>query len=215
MLNFFRAGPDLVRWNLQVVQEEPYQVRLTVHHSQGSIVEYFTSAEAALAHQQRLEELLISARGFGHPAIAEPVPSEAPKTGPPKGSLLIVDDDLAVTETFSRMLTLDGHTVRTANSAEAGLREAQAAHFDAIILDLRMPIVDGLGFLRRLRGIERHRSTPAVIVTGDYFLDDELSNEIASLSAEVRFKPMWLEDLVDLAQALLRSGRPAERVCAS
>ena len=65
--------------------------------------------------------------------------------------ILIVDDDEGVTQTFARMLRLEGYQVRTAMNAETGLREAEHSRPDAIILDLRMPLVDGLGFLRRLR----------------------------------------------------------------
>ena len=86
--------------------------------------------------------------------------------------ILIVDDDEGVTQTFARMLRLEGYQVRTAVSAENGLREAEESHPDAIILDLRMPLVDGLGFLRRLRAHDDQRDTPVAIVTGDYFLDD-------------------------------------------
>ena len=101
------------------------------------------------------------------------------------------------------MLRLEGYQVRTAVSAETGLRVAEETHPDAIILDLRMPLVDGLGFLRRLRAKDEQRLTPVAIVTGDYFLEDEISNELRSLGAELRFKPMWLEDLVGLARNLL------------
>jgi hypothetical protein len=41
-------------------------------------------------------------------------------------------------------------------------------------------------------------------VTGDYFLEDEVSDELRSLGAELRFKPLWLEDLVGLARNLLK-----------
>src|SRR5262245_43561685 len=119
--------------------------------------------------------------------------------------ILIVDDDEGVTQTFARMLRLEGYQVRTAVSAETGLREAQDSHPDAIILDLRMPLVDGLGFLRRLRERAEARSTPVAIVTGDYFLDDSVSAELRDLGAELRFKPLWLEDLVGLARNLLQS----------
>src|SRR6185312_16085075 len=118
-------------------------------------------------------------------------------------TILIVDDDEGVTQTFARMLRLEGFKVRTAVSAETGLREAEEYHPDAIILDLRMPLVDGLGFLRRLREHEQHQ-TPVAIVTGDYFLDDTVSNELRELGAELRFKPLWLEDLVGLARNLLK-----------
>ena len=118
--------------------------------------------------------------------------------------ILIVDDDEGVTQTFARMLRLEGYQVRTAMSAETGLQEAEAVHPDAIILDLRMPLVDGLGFLRRLRQNDIHRSTPVAIVTGDYFLEDAISTELRELGAELRFKPLWLEDLVGLARNLLK-----------
>jgi len=118
-------------------------------------------------------------------------------------TILIVDDDEGVTQTFARMLRLEGFKVRTAISAESGLREAQNTHPDAIILDLRMPLLDGLGFLRKLRALEPHE-TPVAIVTGDYFLEDAVSAELRQLGAELRFKPLWLEDLVGLARNLLK-----------
>jgi DNA-binding response OmpR family regulator len=118
--------------------------------------------------------------------------------------ILIVDDDEGVTQTFARMLRLEGYQVRTAVSAEKGLQEAEQSHPDAIILDLRMPLIDGLGFLRRLRARDEHSTTPVAIVTGDYFLDDAVSNELRELGAELRFKPLWLEDLVGLARNLLK-----------
>jgi DNA-binding response OmpR family regulator len=119
-------------------------------------------------------------------------------------NILIVDDDEGVTQSFAQMLRLEGYAVRTAMTAEHGLREAAEGPPDAIILDLRMPLVDGLGFLRRLRKHEGGRATPVAVVTGDYFLDDELADELLSLGAELRFKPLWLEDLVGLARQLLR-----------
>ena len=122
---------------------------------------------------------------------------------PDQSSILIVDDDEAVTQTFARMLELEGYAVRTAINAETGLREAEEYQPDAIILDLRMPLMDGLGFLRRLRGCDGQHDTPVAIVTGDYFLDDAVSNELRQLGAELKFKPMWLEDLVGLARTLL------------
>ena len=125
-------------------------------------------------------------------------------TDPTTATILIVDDDEGVTQTFARMLRLEGYDVRTAMTAETGLREAEAAHPDAIILDLRMPLVDGLGFLRRLRQHEGNQTTPVAIVTGDYFLEDEISDELRTLGAELRFKPLWLEDLVGLARNLLK-----------
>jgi DNA-binding response OmpR family regulator len=126
------------------------------------------------------------------------------QTRPNSASILIVDDDEAVTQTFARMLELEGYAVRTAMNAENGLREAAEYLPDAIILDLRMPLMDGLGFLRRLRAYDGQQHVPVAIVTGDYFMDDRVSNELRQLGAELKFKPLWLEDLVGLARTLLQ-----------
>lgn len=123
--------------------------------------------------------------------------------------VLIIDDDEAVTQTFARMLRLEGHEVRTANNAESGLFEADAHQPDAIIVDLRMPLINGLGFLYRLRAQDRYQDTPVAIVTADYGLDESISRELDELGAQLHYKPLWLEDLVDLTHSLLTSERAA------
>ena len=119
-------------------------------------------------------------------------------------TILVVDDDEGVRQIFARMLTLEGYRVRTAMNAKSGLREVAQSRPDAIILDFRMPLVDGLEFLRRLRSSASHCATPVAIVTGDYFLDDSMSAELRALVASLTFKPLWLEDLVSLTRTLLR-----------
>jgi two-component system response regulator PrrA len=118
--------------------------------------------------------------------------------------ILIVDDDEGVTTTFARMLRLEGFDVRTAINGELGLREASNLRPDAIILDLRMPLLDGLSFLRRLRADAVRRDIPVAIVTGDYFMDEDIAAELRQLGAEVKFKPLWLDDLVCLAHDLVK-----------
>jgi CheY-like chemotaxis protein len=119
-------------------------------------------------------------------------------------TVLIVDDDPSVIQTFGRMLGLTGYDVVTALDAEAGLRAIATAHPDAVLLDLRMPLVDGLAFLRRLRADESDRRMPVAIITGDYFIDEHLARELNELDAVVFFKPVWLEDLVVITDRLLR-----------
>jgi two-component system, OmpR family, response regulator len=119
--------------------------------------------------------------------------------------VLIIDDDEAVTQTFAGILRLEGHEVRTAIDAESGLRQADALNPDAIIVDLRMPLINGLGFLYRLRSRETCKNTPVAIVTADYTLDESIPRELAELGAQLHFKPLWLEDVVDLAHSLLSS----------
>jgi hypothetical protein len=62
VINFFMAGPEMVRWELTAVESDgPF--RLTVHHANGVIVEYFGTPFAALKREQELEDLLTAARG--------------------------------------------------------------------------------------------------------------------------------------------------------
>ena len=121
----------------------------------------------------------------------------------PAQAILIVDYDPTITDTFARLLQLEGFTVYDALSPEGGLEIAADKRPDAIILDLRMPILSGLQFLQHLRQTPALRHTPVAIVTGDYFVDDRTTCEIEELGASVVFKPLWLEDLLTLARGLI------------
>jgi len=118
-------------------------------------------------------------------------------------TILIVDDDRSVADTFARILKLEGFEVATAMSAEAGMEIADSVAPDAIILDMRMPITNGLQFLRLIRTKPHLVEVPVAIVTGDYFLADVIQNELRSLGASIRFKPMYLEDLLTLARTMV------------
>jgi two-component system, OmpR family, response regulator PrrA len=129
--------------------------------------------------------------------------ADGPSTRSDTRTILIVDDDRSVADTFARMLKLEGFNVATALNAEAGLELADSVRPDAIILDMRMPITNGLQFLRLVRSKPQLVEVPIAIVTGDYFLPEPLQTEIKSLGASIRFKPMWLEDLIALAKTLV------------
>src|SRR5580700_3941416 len=58
--------------------------------------------------------------------------------------VLIVDDDQAVREMFAQLLRREGHSVRTAGDAAAALEEVACWHPDAILLDYRMPLINGM-----------------------------------------------------------------------
>jgi DNA-binding response OmpR family regulator len=118
--------------------------------------------------------------------------------------VLIVDDDPGVLETFARMLQLEGYEVLTALDADNALRRVERSHPDAVLLDLGMALTSGLTFLRRLRAQEENRHTPVAIVTGRYFVDEATRNELRELQADLYFKPVWLQDLVDITRRLLQ-----------
>ena len=72
-----------------------------------------------------------------------------------------------------------------------------------------MPLTSGLQVLRAIRAIPGLTNTPVAIVTGDYYLDEAHAAEIKALGAELRYKPLWLEELVTLARELTTAPPPA------
>lgn len=127
----------------------------------------------------------------------------AESTSADPGSILIVDDDHSVVDTFSRLLALEGFKVTTALDPAVGLELARHSTPRAIILDMRMPLISGIQFLRQVRSRAELSHVPVAIVTGDCFLPEELENEVTALGAMLRYKPMWAEDLVALARTLV------------
>src|SRR3569832_1603452 len=93
----------------------------------------------------------LDADPFCHHYDAVIAPAESPQAQSATKTILIVDDDRSVADTFARMLKLEGFEVATAINADAGLELAENVRPSAIILDMRMPITNGLQFLRLLR----------------------------------------------------------------
>jgi CheY-like chemotaxis protein len=118
--------------------------------------------------------------------------------------ILIVDDDEAVTGTYVRMLEAAGHEASTARDAGRGLDQLRDRRPDALLLDMRMAGRTGIEFLRQLRADPVHRELPVGIVTGDYFVGQDVLAEIDRLKATIRYKPIWFDDMSALVEGLLQ-----------
>jgi len=121
---------------------------------------------------------------------------------------LVVDDNVVVREMFADALRQEGHTVRTAATAAAALDEVALWRPDAILIDYRMGLINGVGFLYRLRAHESSAHTPVAVITGQVDIEDALAAECASLGAAVYFKPLRLEALREIARGLLTKTTP-------
>jgi DNA-binding response OmpR family regulator len=124
-----------------------------------------------------------------------------------KATILVVDDDAAVTKTFERVLSDRGYRVLVARNAEQALRELDQTRPDAVIVDLRMPLVNGLGLLYRIRSREPHQKhLPVLVMTGDAALSDETLAELSTLGATVRYKPLRPTELLEAVRTLIEGG---------
>src|SRR5437762_9617965 len=92
-------------------------------------------------------------------------------------TFLIVEDDVTVGKSFAHLLKAEGYRAITTESAEAGLRAIERTSHAALLLDLHLPLMDGLELLRRLRASQHHSRVPVAIMTGDYFVDEAVASE--------------------------------------
>jgi CheY-like chemotaxis protein len=127
--------------------------------------------------------------------------NEAPRKPP---VVLVVDDETAIVSAFTETLQLDGYETVPALSAEAGLLLLDDGLMpDAVLLDLRMPGMGGLGFLLSLRAHPERRQIPVAVVTADTHLDDTAQQAVQALGARLCFKPLTMQDVLSLAAALI------------
>lgn len=82
-----------------------------------------------------------------------------------KRRVLLVDDDREIVRGVGIRLRAAGYEVLTAFDGQAGLQAAQENRPDAIVLDIRMPVMDGLTMLGKLRECPETRAIPVVVLS--------------------------------------------------
>ncbi len=82
-----------------------------------------------------------------------------------KPKILIIEDDLDVAEMLNAYFRVQGYEVFTVNWGEDGVRSCQTVHPDLVILDIRLPDIDGYEVARRLRADRRTADIPIIFLT--------------------------------------------------
>src|ERR1700704_628054 len=117
--------------------------------------------------------------------------------------VLVVDDDPDVRDSLSRALRYAGYQVITAVHGGEALDAVARSPVDLIVLDVLMPILDGLDACRRLR--ERGDATPVLVLTARDSVDDRVAGLDAGAD-DYLVKPFDVEELKARLRALLRRG---------
>jgi two-component system response regulator MprA len=117
--------------------------------------------------------------------------------------ILIVDDDPAVREALSRALELEGYGVLLAADGSEGISRLQAEGPDLVLLDVAMPVMDGLKACRRIRNLGDR--TPVLMLTARESVPDRVSGLDAGAD-DYLVKPFALAELNARVKALLRRG---------
>jgi len=117
--------------------------------------------------------------------------------------ILVIDDDLAIRKSCKLALEDIGYKVDTAESGEAGISMASGTEYDLILLDLKMPGINGVETLIRLR--DNGYKRPIYIITAfhEEFTDQLRVATDKGYEFEVMQKPMENRDLTNITKAVL------------
>jgi DNA-binding NtrC family response regulator len=119
------------------------------------------------------------------------------------GSILVVDDESLVRQTFGEVLAASGYEVTLADSGMAALALLDAARPDVVLLDIAMPGMNGLDTLARI--ISRRPRLPVVMITGN--TDIDLATEaVRRGAADYVHKPVDLDDLARAVAVQMSTG---------
>ncbi len=122
-------------------------------------------------------------------------------------TILLVEDEPAIQELIAANLTRAGHHVLRAGDAETGQRIVRDALPDLILLDWMLPGMSGVEFARRLRGEERTRTIPLIMLTARGEEQDKVMG-LESGADDYITKPFSPRELVARIKAVLRRRAP-------
>jgi CheY-like chemotaxis protein len=122
--------------------------------------------------------------------------------------VLLVDDYDDALEIYATYLTFHGYRVETARNGQEAIDVAQASPPALVLMDLRMPILDGTEALRRLRKLPMLAAVPIIALTA-HALEDERIAALAEGFDSVIAKPCLPDDLLRAVREVIIP-RPAD-----
>ena len=115
--------------------------------------------------------------------------------------ILIVEDEIDLADAVRKALAEEGFAVDVANDGEVGLFNAKSWTYDAIVLDLMLPKLDGWGVLKQLRAAGK--KTPVLILTARDAVVDKVKG-LDTGADDYLTKPFELDELIARIRALIR-----------
>ncbi len=135
-----------------------------------------------------------------------PVPEPAVPSDPPRGRILVVDDQLAVARAVARVLSVRHEVVVVASGPDAHAQLAHDPHFDLVLCDLSMPGMSGVAFHRWLMEHHPRLGASLAFITGGAHTA-EARDHLARTGARTIAKPFQGRTLLELVDRLVLAAR--------
>ena len=122
--------------------------------------------------------------------------------------ILVIDDEGLVTTSLKQLLKKSGYDVDVANSGHVALEKVKANDFDLIVSDIRMPDINGVETVKKIREYLRQGGKPTVpeiLITG-YASKENLEEAQRLKVADYIYKPFNIKEFLDVVKKNLEQG---------
>lgn len=120
-------------------------------------------------------------------------------------SILVIDDDELILKTLKRLLTKEGYKITVALNGAKAFSEITQRNFDLIISDIKMPEMDGVEALKKIRAhliLNNRKLIPEIIITG-YAKEKIYQDALALKAAAYIEKPFDMQPLLEAISNLI------------
>lgn len=124
--------------------------------------------------------------------------------------ILIAEDEKDLNQIIAGRLKAEHYSVDCCYNGQEALEYLESAEYDAVVLDIMMPVLDGLSVLKKIR--RRNDSTPVILLTAKDSIEDRVSGLDAGAN-DYLVKPFAYEELLARIRVLLRKPAETPKTC--
>ncbi len=120
--------------------------------------------------------------------------------------ILIIDDEEMITKSLQKLLNKNGYAATIISSGIEALHEIKTSEFDLIVLDIRMPQMDGIETIRSIRkylSSAGKKPIPEIVITG-YADEDKYKNAVDLKVSAYLYKPFDTQEFLSVIERILQ-----------
>ena len=138
----------------------------------------------------------------------DPAPSARNYTHLEGINILLVDDNAINQEIACELLSSVGARITVASHGEEALQKLEQASFDCVLMDVQMPVMDGLEATRRIRANPQYRTLPIIAMTAGALPEERAETQAAGMNLHIT-KPLDFRELLEAVSELTGHDTPA------